>query len=275
MVIKRNLHIKLMGVVNVTPDSFSDGGRFHRPERAIDCAIRLAIEGADIIDIGGESSRPGAQPVPLEVELERAIPVIASLADKVASKISIDTYKSDVAREALSAGATMVNDITAMTADPKMPEVVADTGAEVVLMHMLGTPQTMQKEPHYDDVVGEVCDFLSKRAEEAVKMGIPEDKIYIDPGIGFGKTLEHNLQLLANIRKIKALGFPVVVGTSRKSFIEGILGKRPPAERLVGSLASFIWCVLEGADVLRVHDIRPTYEALAVVEAIAEHGGRS
>ncbi|HHS49626.1 MAG TPA: dihydropteroate synthase [candidate division Zixibacteria bacterium] len=264
-----------MGVVNVTPDSFSDGGRFHRPERAIDCAIRLAIEGADIIDIGGESSRPGAQPVPLEVELERAIPVIASLADKVASKISIDTYKSDVAREALSAGATMVNDITAMTADPKMPEVVADTGAEVVLMHMLGTPQTMQKEPHYDDVVGEVCDFLSKRAEEAVKMGIPEDKIYIDPGIGFGKTLEHNLQLLANIRKIKALGFPVVVGTSRKSFIEGILGKRPPAERLVGSLASFIWCVLEGADVLRVHDIRPTYEALAVVEAIAEHGGRS
>ncbi len=268
---ERQLKTKLMGIVNVTPDSFSDGGLFLNAPNAVDRAIQLAMQGAAIIDIGGESSRPGAEPVSDEVEISRAIPVIEEIADKLEQRISIDTYKSSVARRAIEAGAKMVNDISAMTADSKMLEVVAESGVELVLMHMLGSPRTMQVDPRYDDVVLVVCRYLAERADFAVKGGIAEDKIYLDPGIGFGKNLEDNLRLLASIRKIKSLGFPVVIGTSRKSFIEKILGRRPPSERLIGSLASFAWAVAQGADILRVHDVSEASEIIAVIEAIQEY----
>lgn len=260
-----------MGVVNTTPDSFSDGGLYKEPPRAIDRAMQLAIQGADIIDIGAESSRPGADPVSAEEEMKRAIPVIMGVKEKAPIKISIDTYKSEVAERAIEAGASMVNDISAMTADPQMVKVVADSGVDVILMHMLGTPRTMQVDPCYDDVLDEVCEYLSERTKYAIENGVDKEKIYVDPGIGFGKRLVDNLTLLAGIKEIKKLGFPVVIGTSRKSFIEKIIGKKPPSERLLGSLGSFAWAAIEGADILRVHNISETYETIAVVEAIKEH----
>ncbi len=257
----------IMGIVNVTPDSFSDGGRFLDRERAVEHALRLVDEGADIIDIGGESTRPGAQPVPLEEELRRVIPVVEGLRRRSEVMISVDTYKAEVARRALEAGAEMVNDISALRFDPEMARVVAQHDAYVVLMHMQGTPQTMQDNPQYDDVVQDIREFLHERIAAAVAAGIKREKIIIDPGIGFGKLLEHNLEILRRLEELKALGRPILIGPSRKSFIGQLTGL-PVDQRLEGTIASVVVGVLHGAAIVRVHDVAPVRRALQIVDAI-------
>jgi len=257
----------IMGVLNVTPDSFSDGGLFLRPDDALRRAEEMASEGADLIDIGGESSRPGAEPVPLEEELRRVLPVVREASRRLPLPISVDTYKAEVARRALEEGASIVNDISALRFDPKMAEVVADHRAPVVLMHMKGTPRDMQRNPYYEDVVGEVEAFLKERREAAVRAGIPEGNIILDPGIGFGKRVEDNLQLLKHLDRLVALGNPVLVGTSRKSFIGAVLDL-PVEERLEGTLATLVLAVAKGAKLLRVHDVRPAVRAVRMAEAI-------
>ena len=252
--------VLIMGILNVTPDSFSDGGRFLSPDAAVKRALIMEKEGADIIDVGGESSRPGAEPVPVEEELRRVIPVLERLRGKLRIPISIDTTKAEVAEAALRAGASIVNDISALRFDPAMASVVAEFGAGLVLMHMLGTPKTMQQAPHYEDVVTEVRDFLAERAQYAQSQGIPREAIAVDPGIGFGKTVEHNLELLRRLPELVELGFPVLVGPSRKSFIGAILGLGVE-ERLEGTLAACAVAVVRGADILRVHDVREVRRA--------------
>jgi dihydropteroate synthase len=253
----------LMGVVNVTPDSFSDGGRFLEPETAVAHGLRLEAEGAQILDIGGESTRPGASPVAAENELGRVLPVIDGLrAAGARAQISIDTSKAAVAQAALEAGATMVNDVTALR-DPDMAAAVAEAQADVCLMHMPGDPRTMQIDPHYDDVVSEVKAFLSERLRRAVAAGISEERILLDPGIGFGKTVEHNLELLARLDELVDLGRPVVIGTSRKSFLGRLTG-RPVDERVPATIASCVIAFERGATVFRVHDVAPVRDALVV-----------
>jgi len=252
--------VLIMGILNVTPDSFSDGGRFLSPDAAVKRALIMEKEGADIIDVGGESSRPGAEPVPVEEELRRVIPVLERLRGKLRIPISIDTTKAEVAEAALRAGASIVNDISALRFDPAMASVVAEFGAGLVLMHMLGTPKTMQQDPHYEDVVREVREFLAERALYAQSQGIPREAIAVDPGIGFGKTVEHNLELLRRLPELVELGFPVLVGPSRKSFIGAILGLGVE-ERLEGTLAACAVAVVRGADILRVHDVREVRRA--------------
>ena len=254
-----------MGIVNVTPDSFSDGGLFLEPDAAIEHGRRLAAEGAGILDIGGESTRPGAAPVSAGEELERVIPVVEGLADD-GPAISIDTMKASVAREALSAGATIVNDVSALRFDPELAGVAAEAQATCVLMHMLGEPRTMQDEPHYDDVVSEVKAFLEERLAFAVAEGIQLERIWLDPGIGFGKTLEHNLTLIERLGEIAAIGRPVVFGASRKSFLEKLTGRQVD-ERLAGTIAANIIAYERGARVFRVHDVAPTFDALKVAAA--------
>jgi dihydropteroate synthase len=243
-----------MGVLNVTPDSFSDGGLWTDPDRAVRRARRLAREGADWIDVGGESTRPGADPVPLREELRRVIPVVEALAAEGLA-VSVDTMKAGVAREALRKGARIVNDVTALRGDRAMARTCADAGARVVLMHMQGTPRTMQAAPAYGDVVAEVRAFLAARADFALRAGISRDNIFTDPGIGFGKTPEHNLDLLRRLDELVADGRPVVVGTSRKSFIGRALG-RGVGDRAFGTAATVAAAVLKGAAVVRVHDVR-------------------
>ena len=255
----------VMGIVNVTPDSFSDGGEFLEPARAIAHGRRLAEEGAAYLDIGGESSRPGAEPVPADEELRRVLPVIEGLAG-VDAVISVDTTKRVVAEAALEAGARMVNDISAFRFDPELAGLVADTGAECCLMHMLGDPRTMQQDPRYDDVVSEVRAFLEERLAFAVAEGVPEEKVWLDPGIGFGKTVEHNLELLRRLDELVAIGRPVLVGTSRKSFIGKITG-RAEKERVAGTIASNVLAYVGGARMFRVHDVREAVDALAVAAA--------
>ncbi len=255
-----------MGVVNVTPDSFSDGGRFLDPAAAIAHGRGLIAEGAAILDVGGESTRPGAAEVPAGEERARVEPVVAGLAGGAAA-ISIDTSKSAVAAAALDAGAEIVNDVTALGADPEIAGLCAERGAGLVLMHMQGTPRTMQADPRYDDVVDDVRAFLSARAERAVAAGVAEERIWLDPGIGFGKTLEHNLELLRRLPELAELGRPLVVGTSRKSFIGKIDGSGV-GERLGGTIASSVLAWRGGADVLRVHDVREVAEALRMAAAI-------
>jgi dihydropteroate synthase len=257
----------IMGVVNVTPDSFSDGGLYADPERAIAHALALAEEGADIIDIGGESTRPGAAPVPVEVELERVIPVIKGLSKEVKLPISIDTYKAAVAEAALEAGAAMVNDISALRFDPRMSEVLRGCEAPVVLMHMQGEPRTMQENPRYDDVVGEVGAFLRERVAAAVEAGIAPERLILDPGIGFGKTVAHNLEILRRLDELKALGRPILIGPSRKSFI-GQLSGAPVGERLPGTIAAVVLGIARGADIVRVHDVRAVKQAVILADAI-------
>jgi dihydropteroate synthase len=258
---------KLMGVVNVTPDSFSDGGLFVRPEAAIAHGRRLAAEGAAILDVGGESTRPGAEGVDAEVELARVLPVVEALAGD-GHTVSIDTSKAAVAAAALDAGAGIVNDVTALRGDPEMAALCADRGPIVVLMHMLGTtPRTMQDDPRYDDVVDDVRAFLEARLAAAVAAGIDEGRIWLDPGIGFGKTGAHNMQLLRRLGELTALGRPLVVGTSRKSFIGGVDGS-PAGERLGGTIASSVIAAANGAAVLRVHDVAEMRQALAVTTAV-------
>jgi len=257
----------IMGILNVTPDSFYDGGRRLEPDQAVADGTALVEAGADIIDIGGESTRPGAGPVSAEVEQERVIPVLRALRQKVNVPLSIDTYKSEVARAALEAGADMVNDISAFSFDPQMVSLVAGEKIPVVLMHMQGTPRTMQMEPRYDDVVREVKDFLIRQVREAVNHGIEPGKIIIDPGIGFGKTLDHNLALLRGLPELTALGQPLLVGASRKGFIGKILGVEPD-ERLEGSLAAAVASVLAGANIIRTHDVRETRRVILVADAV-------
>ena len=257
-----------MGVVNVTPDSFSDGGMFLDAERAVAHGRQLATEGAEILDIGGESTRPGAEAVSADEELGRVVPVIEGLAGGEV-QVSIDTSKRAVAEVALDAGAEIVNDVTALRAEPELAGLCADRGTEVVLMHMLGDPRTMQENPTYDDVVDDVKGFLAERIEFATAEGIAEERIWVDPGIGFGKTVEHNLELLRRLAELTELGRPIVVGTSRKSFIGKLTGA-PVDRRLGGTIASSVLAVANGAEVLRVHDVGPVREALSVAEAILD-----
>jgi dihydropteroate synthase len=255
-----------MGVVNVTPDSFSDGGRYLDPEAAIAHGRELAAAGAEILDVGGESTRPGAEAVSEEEELRRVVPVIRGLRD-LDCDVSVDTSKARVAAAALDAGAAIVNDITALRTDPEMAPLCAERGATVVLMHMLGDPRTMQDDPRYEDVVVEVKAFLAERLEAAVAAGIAEERIWLDPGIGFGKTAEHNMELLRRLAELRELGRPLVIGTSRKSFI-GRLDGSAAGERLGGTIASSVLAAVEGAKVLRVHDVAEMRQALTVATAI-------
>jgi dihydropteroate synthase len=254
-----------MGVLNVTPDSFSDGGDFLDPEAAVSHGELLAAEGADLVDVGGESTRPGADPVSESAELERVMPVIEALAARHVP-ISIDTSKSGVARAALEAGAAFVNDVTALRGDPELAAVVAEAGAEVCLVHMKGEPRTMQDDPRYDDVVGEVRSFLEERLAFALGAGVREDRVWLDPGIGFGKTLEHNLELIRRLDEIVAIGRPVVFGASRKRFLGRLTG-RPERERAAGTVAANVLAYERGAAMFRVHDVAETLDALRVAGA--------
>ncbi len=259
----------VMGVLNVTPDSFSDGGQFLDADKAIERAEQMAGEGAAIIDVGGESTRPGSELVLASEQIRRVVPVIEVLAKKVDVPISIDTYNYEVAKVALEAGAAMINDITALS-DERMGGLAAKQGVPIVLMHMQGTPVTMQVEPKYKDVVGEVCQFLLERAERAEQFGIAKGKIFIDPGIGFGKTTEHNLLLLRNIDRFVDSGYRVCVGTSRKSFIGRITGKENPAERIFGTAATVALCVAAGVSIVRVHDVAEMVDVVKIINAV-EH----
>jgi len=256
-----------MGVVNVTPDSFSDGGEFLHPATAIRHGERLAAEGAHILDIGGESTRPGADPVAADEELRRVLPVIDGLSGSGA-RVSIDTTKLEVARRALESGASIVNDVSAFRFDPALAGLVADAGCDCCLMHMLGEPRTMQEDPRYDDVVADVKAFLEERLAVAIGEGIAEQRVWLDPGIGFGKTLEHNLELLRRLDEIVAIGRPVVIGTSRKSFIGKLTGKAEK-ERLPGTIATNVMAFERGARIFRVHDVAPVADALMVARAVA------
>lgn len=261
-----------MGVINVTPDSFSDGGTFLDRDAAIAHGLRLAFEGAALLDVGGESTRPGAAPVPAHEELDRVVPVIEGLrAREPGVRISIDTSKAAVAAAALDAGADYVNDVTALRGDPDMAALVAERGVDVCLMHMRGTPRTMQAEAHYDDVVTDVKAFLAERIEAAVAAGIARERIEVDPGIGFAKTLEHNLELLRRLRELTELGRPIVLGTSRKTFLGQITG-RETAERVHATLATVVMGYERGAEVFRVHDVAPARDALAVAAATLARG---
>lgn len=257
-----------MGVVNVTPDSFSDGGLYLDPGAAIAHGEELVADGAAILDVGGESTRPGAAAVAVEEELRRVEPVVAGLAP-LGVEISVDTSKARVAEAALDAGAAIVNDVTALRGDPEMAGLVADRGARLVLMHMAGDPRTMQVNPQYDDVVAEVHDFLAERLAAAVAAGIAEERVWLDPGIGFGKTDQHNFELLRGLGRLADLGRPILVGTSRKSFIGRTDGSATD-DRLGGTIATSILAAAAGASVLRVHDVRELAEALTVASAVLE-----
>lgn len=260
----------VMGIVNVTPDSFSDGGLCLESSSAVAHAERLVAEGADLIDVGGESTRPGSDPVPEDEELARVLPVVETLASRVDVAISIDTRHARVAREAVAAGACLVNDVTGLRGDPDMAAVVAETGAGVAIMHMLGDPKTMQDHPHYDHLMADVCRYLRHGMQAAADAGVPEDSILVDPGIGFGKTIEHNLEILARLGQLRTLGVPILVGPSRKRFIGEVAGVEAPSERTYGTAAACCLAQAAGALVLRVHDVREVRQALAVAAAIAQ-----
>ncbi len=255
-----------MGVVNVTPDSFSDGGLYLDAEAAVAHGLALAGEGAAVLDVGGESTRPGAEPVGAEEEASRVVPVVEGLAAE-GLRVSIDTSKLEVARAALDAGATIVNDVAAFRFAPELAGLVAERGADCILMHMLGEPRTMQTDPRYDDVVSEVRAFLEARLEFVVAEGVAEERVWLDPGIGFGKSVEHNLELLRRLDEIVAIGRPVVIGTSRKSFLGKLTAGRPEAERLPGTIATNVLALERGASVFRVHDVAPLVDALTVAAA--------
>lgn len=265
---------RLMGIVNVTADSFSDGGRFLDPANAFEQAESLLESGAEILDIGGESTRPGSTSVDEKTELDRVIPLIGRIhARYPGAVISVDTRKAEVARQAIIAGASMVNDVSALRFDPAMAEVLAGhPGTRLVLMHMLGEPRTMQQNPRYDDVVGEICDFFAERIAFAVDCGISQDRLLLDPGIGFGKNLEHNLTLLAQLERFREFGLPLVVGASRKRFIDA-LDPSAPDQRLGGTLAAALLAAWQRADILRVHDVQAHRQFFITLQAIATRAG--
>jgi dihydropteroate synthase len=258
----------LMGILNVTPDSFSDGGQFFDTDRAVAHGLKIASDGAAIIDVGAESTRPGSEPVDADEQIRRAVPVIEALAKKINVPISIDTYNFDVAKGALDAGAAMINDITAL-GDERLAKLAADRQIPVVLMHIQGTPKNMQIEPKYNDVVGEVLQFLLERAKRAEGFGIPKERIFIDPGIGFGKTVEHNLLLLKNIGKFVDSGYRVLVGPSRKAFLGKITGKENPADCIFGTAAAVALCATAGVSIVRVHDVVEMMDVVKVVSSIS------
>jgi len=261
--------VLIMGVLNVTPDSFSDGGRYLGVETAVARAEEIEAEGADLLDLGGESSRPGSQPVPLDVELARVLPVLAALAGRLRIPISVDTTKAEVARRALDAGAAIINDISALRSDPAMADVVAKAQAGLILMHMQGTPATMQDHPAYTAVAEEVCEFLRSRMEAAVAAGIEVERIAVDPGFGFGKTSEHNVALLGGLPALRVLDRPIVIGPSRKSFVGGLLG-RPVEEREWGTAATVAVGVFQGAHVVRVHSVAQMKDVARVAQALRD-----
>lgn len=256
-----------MGVLNVTPDSFSDGGEFFNADRAVEHGLQMAADGAAIIDVGGESTRPGSAPISTDEQIKRVVPVIKRLCGKTGVPISIDTCKFEVAQAALEAGAEMINDITAL-GDGRIGELAAERQVPIVLMHIQGTPATMQTEPKYEDVVGEVLEFLLSRASRAERLGIAKERIFIDPGVGFGKTVEHNLLLLRNIGKFVASGYRVLVGTSRKSFIGRLTGREKPSDRIFGTAATVALCAAAGVSVVRVHDVAEMADVVKVTNAI-------
>jgi dihydropteroate synthase len=257
----------VMGVLNVTPDSFYDGGRYREFHDAVTHALRMAEDGADIIDVGGESTRPYSDPLSLDEELKRVIPVVKTLSKELEIPISIDTYKSEVAVRALEAGAAMVNDISAMRFDPAIGKVVAAAGVPIVLMHMKGTPQNMQSNPAYKDLLGEITEFLQEAADQALSMGIQRELIIIDPGIGFGKSFDDNLAILRDLRRFSSLGFPILVGTSNKSFIGHVLGA-PVESRDTGTMATIAAAVMNGAHIIRAHNVRAAKETVTIIDAI-------
>ena len=261
-----------MGILNVTPDSFSDGGDFSDPAAAIDRALEMVAQGADIIDIGGESTRPGANPVSAANEIRRTAPVIEKLREQSDIPVSVDTMKSEVALQALEAGADIINDVSAFEADAAMAGVAAQYGAGVVLMHMKGSPKTMQADPCYANVVGEVRSYLQQRMDYAVEHGVARDRMVIDPGIGFGKTLEHNLALLRGLNELAEIGSPILVGASRKSFIGHVLGREDPAGRLAGSLGIAAWLAMQGTHILRVHDVIETCDVCRMLDTVSFGG---
>ena len=266
--LSRKTHI--MGILNITPDSFSDGGIHFDASHAVDHALRMIDDGADLIDIGGESTRPGSEPVSLDEELRRTLPVIEALAGKISAPISIDTYKSPVAIRALEAGASMVNDISGMRFDPEMPKVISRFSVPVVIMHIKGTPKNMQVNPTYEALIPEIMDYFRSSIRLAVKAGIPEDMIILDPGIGFGKTFEHNLEIMNNLDTFSALEKPLLIGPSRKAFLGKILGGLPPQERLEGTAASVAISIIKGAHIVRVHDVREMARVAKVADAIKQ-----
>lgn len=268
--LSRKTHI--MGILNVTPDSFTDGGTFFRKDSAIEHALRMVEDGADIIDIGGESTRPGSDPVLYEEETRRTVPVIEELAKRVNVPLSIDTYKADVAKKALDAGASMVNDVSGLKFDPEMAGVVAEYNVPVVIMHIKGTPKNMQVNPEYEALIPEIIDYLRESITLAVDAGIKEDMIIIDPGIGFGKTFEHNLRILKDLREFTLLEKPLLVGPSRKAFLGKILGNAPTSERLEGTAAAVAISIMNGANILRVHDVKEMVKVARVTDAIKRGG---
>jgi len=257
----------ITGVLNVTPDSFSDGGRFFNLEDAVSQGMKMVEEGADMIDVGGESTRPGSDPLPTEEELSRVIPVIKSMSAKTDVPISIDTYKAEVARRALDAGAQMINDISALRFDPGMKQVASEFEVPVILMHIKGTPKDMQKDPSYEDVIAEITEYLRQSIKIAEDAGVDREKIIIDPGIGFGKRLQDNLNVLKNLRKFSILGCPILIGCSRKSFIGRVLNL-PVEERLEGSLAALAVAVMNGANIVRVHDVKESKRVVSLIDAV-------
>jgi dihydropteroate synthase len=257
-----------MGIVNVTPDSFSDGGAYLSHDAAVQHALQLAEDGAGILDIGGESTRPGAEPVPLDEELRRVVPVVERVAARTRVPISVDSTKAEVAGAALAAGAVIVNDISGLTFDPAMPAVCRDHEAGVVCMHIQGTPRTMQDRPRYDDVVREIRQYFVERLAALERAGIPAERVVLDPGIGFGKTAEHNLQILSGVRAFRELGRPLLIGHSRKRFLKKVLG-RPLDEHSLGTVGVSLALALQSVDILRVHDVRATRDALLAFDAVA------
>ncbi len=268
---KRRNRVLVMGIVNVTPDSFYDGGRFARPADAIERALRMVTDGADIIDVGGESTRPGSRPVTPQEEMDRTLPVIRGIRSRSGVAISIDTTKAEVAEEAISLGARILNDVSALRFDDRMAGVAARTGAFIVLMHMQGNPETMQQDPVYDDVVDEVRTFLAARIEAATEAGVEVERIFVDPGIGFGKTVDHNLTLIRNLGRLAELGRPVLAGVSRKAFLGAILDT-PPDDRIEGTIAANTAAILHGASIIRVHDAKEGRRTADVAARLRSHG---
>lgn len=258
----------IMGILNVTPDSFADGGLYFDKSSAIERAYQIVEEGADIIDIGGESTRPGSEPISIKEELIRTIPLIEAISKKIKVPISIDTYKSEVAKVALDAGASMVNDISGLRFDPKMTDVVSEYKVPVVIMHIKGKPQDMQQNPVYDALIPEIIDYFRMGIIMATRAGVLEDKIIIDPGIGFGKTFDHNLEIINNLYEFTLLEKPILIGPSRKAFIGKILGDAPATERLEGTAAAVSISIINGANVVRVHDVKETVKVAKVADAV-------